>query len=578
MSGKYRLGARSVATSGGIMKNLRITAKIYVGVGILLLTIIGLGVMSLKQISAIAELTRYIGQEWLPSVQAADNLAASVSAYRAQEASAILAPDDATRVDIENQLKTLESTMGRNIDFYESLIDDPADQAIMDDFNASWSKYLASSQGLRRMVSAGNREGAAQAFFGSARQDYETMKEKAGALVNFNVNGADVDTQAALTVSESAPKMVWAVIAVSAIVAVLVGISAMLLIARPIGQLTEVVCRLSRDDLTAIVPHQERGDEIGRMAQSIEVLKEHAEEVQRLEAEQAEAKARAEAERRATLNELAGRFEDSVMHVVEAVSGAANNMNAGAETMARMAQQTSANSTTVSAAAEEASVSVQTVAQSAEQLADSITEIGRQVSQASEVTGRAVRQADTTNGIVKSLADTASRIGEVVSLITEIAGQTNLLALNATIEAARAGEAGKGFAVVANEVKNLAAQTAKATEEISEQIGNIQNATGQAVDAIQEIGRTIQTINQISSSISRNVEIQTANTEEIARNVEQVSAGTQEVSGTIIAVSQAARQTGDIAGEVLSTSSDLSRHAAELRSAVDSFIREVRAG
>ncbi len=275
--------------------------------------------------------------------------------------------------------------------------------------------------------------------------------------------------------------------------------------------------------------------------------------------------------------ELADNFEKGVGQVVTGVSSAAEQMRTSAESMSRSADNTSEQATTVASAAEEATANVQAVAAAAEELTSSITEISRQVSQSSEIAQKAATQADATDQQIQGLAEAAARIGEVVNLITDIAEQTNLLALNATIEAARAGDAGKGFAVVASEVKNLANQTAKATDEIGTQIGGIQDATSEAVKAIQEISRVIGEINETSGTVASAVEEQGAATQEIAGNVEQAAAGTAEVSSSISLVTQAAAEAGQAAQQILESATGLGEQSSELKGQVDNFLTEVRA-
>ncbi|GAB6053680.1 globin-coupled sensor protein [Magnetospira thiophila] len=277
-----------------------------------------------------------------------------------------------------------------------------------------------------------------------------------------------------------------------------------------------------------------------------------------------------------TLSNHGDRFESNVHGMVQVVASAATELQATAQAMTGTAQLTSERATAVAAAAEEAATNVQTVAAAAEQLSGSIGEISAQVDKSSQIASSAVIEADRTNEQVRGLASAAQKIGEVVNLINDIASQTNLLALNATIEAARAGEAGKGFAVVASEVKNLASQTAKATDEIARQIADIQAATREAVGAIQGIGNTIGEINSISASIAASVEEQGAATQEIARNVEQAAAGTMEVTSHIVEVTTAADETGHSASQVLNASRELSTQAESLTQEVRHFLEDLR--
>jgi methyl-accepting chemotaxis protein len=299
-------------------------------------------------------------------------------------------------------------------------------------------------------------------------------------------------------------------------------------------------------------------------------------ERRRLESEQQQAEAAA-ADRRRAMHAMADSFERDVIGIVQTVSTAASQLQATAAAMTATAEETSRQCCAVSAASEQASTNVQTVASAAEELSGSIREISRQVTSSSTIAGEAVNEAQRSDTLVKGLAEAAKKIGAVTSLINDIASQTNLLALNATIEAARAGEAGKGFAVVASEVKNLATQTAKATEEIGAQISAMQGVTEQTVTAIDSIGGTIGKINEIATTIASAVEEQGAATQEISRNVQQAAAGTSEVSNNISSVTQAAGETGAAAGQVLQAAGDLSRQAEQLRGQIDQFLAAVRA-
>ncbi len=335
-----------------------------------------------------------------------------------------------------------------------------------------------------------------------------------------------------------------------------------------IKRMTRTMSQLADGDLTVDIEGAERGDQVGNMARAVSIFKDNAIRMTEAEAEKSRLATQTEQDRKAGLRELATRLEHAVKDIADGVKQSAQRMHDGAATMSGAAERTKAQSGTVAAASEHASANVQTVASAAEELSASIREIGQQAQNSATVARRAAEQAGRTTNTMEGLSAAADRIGEVINLINSIASQTNLLALNATIEAARAGDAGRGFAVVASEVKNLASQTARATDDIAAQISSIQGVTREAASAIKGIESVIMEINQIASSTASAVEEQGAATAEIARNVQQAAAGTGEVSSNIAGVLEAAAETDEHARIALENSNELTGQADRLWQAV----------
>jgi methyl-accepting chemotaxis protein len=370
-------------------------------------------------------------------------------------------------------------------------------------------------------------------------------------------------------------QLIIGIIFVGLIVAV-IGFFAAKGVTAPVSELTQTMNTMADGELDIIVPHSDRSDELGDIAKAMDIFKQNGLQMKEMEAESARKDVSEREERRNMMLKMADDFESSVGQIVQAVSSAAEEMQATAQTMAALSEETSNQATTVAAASEQSSANIDTVASAAEELTSSIKEISRQVTESAHIATTAVRKSGDANKQVESLTETVNKISSVVEIINGIAEKTNLLALNATIEAARAGEAGKGFAVVAEEVKTLANQTTQATGDIRSQIAEIEVATKLAADSIQEISTVIKQNDEIVASIAGAVEEQGSSTNEIARNVEQAALGSNEVSTNISSVTTAAAETGTVSSQVLSASTELGKNSGKLSEEMQRFLLEIR--
>ncbi len=431
------------------------------------------------------------------------------------------------------------------------------------------------------------RELAATAAFGSnissvsAPDWFLASSQRINALKTVEDQIAKDIVKYSLTLAEQENTKFWSelilllsLLSLTIIVSIFIARS----IAKPIRCLTRNMGKLAQNDKSTPPKGQSRRDEIGEMSRAVEVFRVNAIKNDELEIAQNALAKQIEKDKIAVMTKLADGFDASVGGIVSTVSSASAELQTTAQSMADISTQTSNQAMSASTASDQASSNVQTVAAATEEMTSTIGEISQQVVQASNISRQAVEEVDKTGQQMEILAQNANKIGEVIELISGIAEQTNLLALNATIESARAGEAGKGFAVVANEVKDLASQTAKATGEIAQQIGDVQTATKHAATSMGDVGRTIARVDEISSAIAAAMEQQRAATEEIASNVHLASMGTQQVSDNIASVTEASKEVGAASGEVMSAANELSELADFLKGEVDKFITQVRAG
>ncbi len=491
-------------------------------------------------------------------------------------------------------------------------IEDPAKlQPLLDSFNETAEKAKPHFEVLERLAESEEDKADAETLIkafnvwvstaNEPEQLFDTQRDmleaefKADEATELMESDADrvaealnVVAEAADAISDSADETAAAVVstAQTVVIGVLllllaVSVSLMFVIRNtvvgPINRMTGTMQRLASGDMDAEVPALDKQDEIGAMAKAVQVFKENGIETERLRKEQAVAEKRAEEEKRQATLKMADDLESSVKSVVDGVGGAATEMKVTAQSLSAASEQTTSRAGTVATASEQATVTAQTVASAAEELSKSIQEISRQVGDAKSVASTGRGQAESTNVTVKGLAEGAQKIGDVVSLINDIAEQTNLLALNATIEAARAGEAGKGFAVVASEVKSLANQTAKATEEISQQIGTMQESTQKTVTEIEAVVEAMARISEMTTEVASSVDEQNAATHEIAQNIQRTATGTQDVSTNIVEVNAAAQQSSDAASKVVDVVGELTTQSDTLRSELEKFLATLRA-
>lgn len=569
------LQARNVA-SRRKTRSLSLGAKLSAGFASLTLIVLLLGVLSITRMARMEDVAAQMRDNYLPSVEMSARLGMAIQNVRRFEAHYIMATTDAERHEVAVKLHAAEDAVDAGRRQYDPIIDAGEERERFSTiFDRVWPSYKTDVVGTTGAVDAQQIALAHALYTGASTKDVTTLLE----FIDWDIQYGHRMGAAAGAEGRAVYQSTWWFLVGGLVLAViasaLVAASLIRHIAGPLATMTAVMRRLADRDMTVAIPLTHRRDEIGRMASSVKVFKENMVQADRMAAAEL-ADRRLKAERTDRLEEIVRSFEQKAASAVGSLTQASGEMEATARSMSATAATTDDQASAVAQAAEMSRSGVQTVAAAAEQLTASIGEINRQVVQAARVSENAVADARRTDDVVRALAEGARKISDVVGLITSIASQTNLLALNATIEAARAGEAGRGFAVVASEVKSLAQQTAKATEEIGVQIGEVQAATHEAVGAISNIVTVIEEVGAIAAAIAAAVEEQGAATAEIARNVQETAASTETVSTNIAGVSRAANDTGAAASQVLSAAGHLSLQAEQLSREVTRFVGEVR--
>ena len=555
---------------------LTIRAKLIGAFSFLVLLAVGQGLFSLNGLRAVNHDLDHVHDHSLPSVRWSGALNTATSETRATLLRHLITADEAGKREVEAELEKKQKEIAEARKAFEALISTAEEKASYEEFSRNWEAYKRETVAVLDYSRKHQDDAARMHYIQKARPLGSAADAALDKIIDINVKDSDKSKEHADASSDLTMKLTIAALATTMLLGALLAFLIVRGIGRGIASVTRPMGALASGDLAVHIPYRGEKTELGSIADAVQVFKDAL--IAKKQADEAVAlEADAKMRRAQVLDDLTKRFEANVSALTQGLASAATEMEATAETMTVTAQQTTNQSVSVASAAEQTSANVQTVAVATEELSSSIREIAEQVAKSSSIAGRAATEAKQTDATVQTLAAAAQKIGDVVALINNIAGQTNLLALNATIEAARAGEAGRGFAVVATEVKELAGQTAKATEEIAAQINAIQAETRTAVGAIQTIGSTIDEMNSIAAGVAAAMEEQGAATGEIARNVQQAAQGTQVVTGSILDVKRGAGETGSAAAQVLSAAQELARHSDGLGREVESFLAGVKA-
>lgn len=561
---------------GSVISSLTIKYKVRLVFGSLFVVLTVMAILAVLRLGDIASATANMRVNVLPTTQLLGKMTETFQRHRILEAEHVLAVDAKQMDAIETTETVALGDMKQLQTSIEPLLKTADEKAAYQQFSTAWSDYLAASTELNAASRKNDDEKTVAAYREHGGRAFDGVRTTLTGLVDLNVRYGDAGATAAERTANSTEWVLGTAVVVALLLCVFGTYFFEAAVLKPILRIVGIMGRLSQHDLTVTLDGADRADEIGMMVRAIGVFRDNMEKADVLSAEQTQEKT-AKEERQVRMERHIAEFAQAIEREISALSAAAGRMRTASQTMSQTATETSHQADAVDQAAQQASANVESVANATGELASSVSEISRQVDLSSQIARKAVDEANRTNQTIQGLVGAAQKIGDVMQLIGHIAAQTKLLALNATIEAARAGEAGKGFAVVASEVRNLAAQTASATDDIAQQIGEIQKATQEAVGAISHIGGTITEISDISTMISAAVEQQGATTQGIKRNTVEAASGTSNVSANISRVSAGAGETGAAAGEVLNAAGELGRQSDILRQEITRFLDHIRA-
>lgn len=558
-----------------MIARLSISTKLFAIVSFLFAVIAAVGGFAFLEMRSINTAAQDIQAQWLPSIRWVGEMRVQSSRFRSVLRDHLIVAD-AERADVDKNLAARKADFEKAAKAYQPLISSPAERDLADQLDKQWLSFMAASAEVQSLANKGDVPAAKDINARKVVPVGRAMDATLAKIVELNDKGAEAAGQSASATYASAVNLMATLLGL----AVVFGVGAAIYMVRDIrsgiGSILKPMGQLTDGDLSVEIPHQGEATEIGRIASALQIFKQ-ALIAKQASDEAAGADSTVKAARAERISTATREFEAMIGQLVVSLASASTQLEVSATTLTQTSDAAMSLSHSATSASHTVTENIQAVAAATEEITSSVNEIGRQVHESNRIAGTAVTQARKTDGSIAKLSRTADRIFDVVKLITEVAEQTNLLALNATIEAARAGEAGRGFAVVASEVKALATQTAKATEEISLQISDMQSATAETVVAIREISSTITLISEVSSAIAAAVEEQGAATQEIARNVQQSAQLSTQVTSEVTEVNRGSSQTSAASGQVLTAAQSLASESDHLKNEVQKFLDTVRA-